>query len=132
MSCRLRKCAPWRILAGAGPLDPVQFIKTTRARASAPPYGPTVEYGDYMANMTCIGCHGEDLRGGPSPDPDLLGPDLAAAGAWSFDDFARAMRTGERPSGVAMDPKDMPWTAFAAMTDEELTAIHTYLKTLLN
>ncbi len=121
-----------RILAGVGPLDPVQFTKTTRARASAPAPGPTLEYGDYMAHITCIGCHGEDLRGGPSPNPDLPGPDLAAAGVWSFDDFARAMRTGERPSGVAMDPEGMPWPAFAAMTDEELQAIHTYLKTLLN
>ena len=121
-----------RILAGAGPLDPVQFIKATRGRATAPPPGPTLEYGDYLAHITCIGCHGPDLRGGPSPNPEVPGSDLAAVGSWSYDDFANTMRTGERPSGAAMDPANMPWPAFAAMTDDELRALHTYLQTLSN
>lgn len=117
------------IVAGTGGLSPDDFIALEATPATAPPPGPTAAYGAYLTGITCVGCHGDDLRGGESPDPDLPGPDLAAAGAWSFEAFARAMRTGERPSGVALN-EIMPWQSFKHMTDEELQAIHAYLKTL--
>jgi mono/diheme cytochrome c family protein len=91
----------------------------------------SVEYGRYLVNITCTDCHGADLRGGKHPDPDgPEGPDLAAAGGWTFDNFAAAMRTGVRPSGLPMDAKYMPWQSFRHMTDIELSAIYSYLKQL--
>ena len=119
-----------RIVAGTGGLDPDEFVATGPARTTAPPPGPTAAYGAYLTSITCIGCHGDDLRGGESPNPELPGPDLLAAGAWPLDGFMEAMRTGIRPSGAAMDDEWMPWTSFQHMTDEELQAIHEHLKTL--
>ena len=120
------------IIAGTGGLGPDEFVNVDPSRSSAPAPGPTAEYGAYLANITCIGCHSDDLRGGVSPNPDLPGPDLAPAASWSFDMFAKTMRTGVNPGGKQMDPEWMPWEAFQYMTDDELTAIHEHLKTLAN
>jgi len=96
--------------------------------------GVTAEYGAYLAN-TCIGCHGADLGGKPavpgSPLPAAnLTPDPATGlGSWSQDDFVRVFRDGLRPDGTPVDSA-MPWFAMTTMTDDELGAVWTYLRTL--
>jgi alcohol dehydrogenase (quinone), cytochrome c subunit len=50
-------------------------------------------------------------------------------GAWSENDFTRALREGVRPDGRRLFPA-FPYTAFTAITDEDAAAVFTYLKTL--
>jgi mono/diheme cytochrome c family protein len=118
-----------RILAG-GPLDLALEVDPTPTRATAPPAGPTAEYGAYLTQI-CGYCHGADLRGKQPDNPDApFAPDLGAAGQWPFEVFEQVVRTGQLPGGRRMDPEHMPWTMTARMTDDELRAIHIRLAAL--
>ncbi|HEX2190154.1 MAG TPA: c-type cytochrome [Longimicrobiaceae bacterium] len=98
-------------------------------RRATPPPGPTAEYGAYFASTVCVECHGEDLRGGEHPAPDgPPGPSLEAAGTWTYEQFATAMRTGRAPARTLSEW--MPTKYFAELTDTELRALHAYTKTL--
>lgn len=103
-------------------------------RPEAPEPGPTVAYGEYLAH-SCGGCHGPDLSGGPisGAPPDWppaanITPHNDGIGTWSKADFIRAMRQQERPDGSSIDPV-MP-AVMGKMTDEELTALWTYLQSV--
>lgn len=125
--------APGRLLA-AFAIDPAFEVRTTAARASAPAPGPTAEYGEYLASGTCAYCHGADMQGltkPPNPDSPPA-PSLVAAAQWTLDEFMQTLRTGTTPSGRTLDPGFMPWKITAHMTDEELIALHTYLRSLAN
>ena len=50
-------------------------------------------------------------------------------GAWSIDDIVTALRKGKRPDGSEISGV-MPWPAFAHLTDEDVTAIAVFLKSL--
>ena len=115
-------------LLSAGPFDPAFEVNTVPARADAPAAGPTAEYGAYLA-ATCVYCHGAALEGmerppNPSSPP---APPLVAAGRWTPDEFKQTLRTGVTPSGNVLDPKFMPWTFTAHMTDTELEALYAYI-----
>lgn len=119
-----------RLLA-AGPLDTASEVNTGPTRTTAPTPGPTAAYGAYLASVTCAHCHGADLRGAQPPNQDSpVAPDLAAAGAWTYPQFVRALKTGVRPAGAPLDPGVMPWPMTAAMTDDERAAIYAHLGTL--
>lgn len=104
-------------------------------RAQVQP-APTAEYGARISGV-CTGCHGPGLSGGKAPGEPAdwkpsanLTPDRATGlGTWSEADFIRAMRTGVRPDGTAIDPR-MPWKAFGQMNDVELRALWAYLQTV--
>ncbi len=92
-------------------------------------------YGKYLA-ASCVGCHGSNFAGGaiPGAPPDwpkstnlTPHPDSAVAG-WTEENFMNALRTLKRPDGTALNPV-MP-AAFAHMTDLEIKALWTYLRTL--
>jgi mono/diheme cytochrome c family protein len=121
-----------RLLA-AGMIDPAHEVRTTPARSTpAPPVGPSVEYGEYLAQITCAHCHGDDLRGGKHPAPDgPFSPDLAASAQWTIEAFTSALRTGVTPAGREMDPYFMPIGVTKLMTNDEITAVHAYLATLV-
>lgn len=95
----------------------------------------TPAYGRYVA-QSCIGCHGVNFSGGPiagaPPDwPHATNLTPTAGGAvtqWTEDNFISAMRTQKRPDGSSLNPI-MP-AAFGQMTDVEIKALWTYLKTL--
>lgn len=92
--------------------------------------GPTVEWGRYRTSTICTVCHGADLTGGQPPNPDAPpAPDLRVSASWDLEDFKTTMRTGETPDGRQLDP-EMPYKVFVNMTDQELEAIHAYLRTL--
>jgi mono/diheme cytochrome c family protein len=125
-----------QILLGAGllPSFPAELIDHQAKREAVPP-GVTAEYGRYLA-MTggCTGCHGPGLSGGPIPG---VPPDFPPArnitptgiGNWTDADFFRALREGKRPDGSAIDTF-MPWMATRQMTDDEIKALLTYLRTV--
>jgi mono/diheme cytochrome c family protein len=92
------------------------------------PTGATPEHGRYLAEATCVHCHGADLRGAQPGDPaSPPAPTLEPASRWSDAQFRTAIREGVRPSGPRMDSTFMPWQDFRHMTDEEIQALHLYL-----
>jgi mono/diheme cytochrome c family protein len=106
---------------------------------SAPPHSvvpeASVEYGAYQA-MTCTGCHGKDLGGGPVPFSPPDRPQAANLtpsgdlGGWTLDGFKTTLRTGVTPEGRQLDPLDMPWPLTSQMTDVELEALWLYFQSL--
>lgn len=116
-------------------IDPAAEVRTGRAREGRPPQaGPTAEYGAYLASATCAHCHGENLRGNPTPPgpPGMLpAPDLvASATRWTPDQFKQTLRTGTTPEGNQLNPQYMPWSLTAAMEEYELDALYAYLRSL--
>jgi len=116
------------------PAFPAEVIDHSVVYNAAPEQGVTVEYGKYLA-AACQGCHMADFAGGPQlgggpndiPSANLtVGGELAE---WSTEDFINTIRTGVNPSGRQLDV-EMPWQAYARMTDEELTAIFLFLQSL--
>lgn len=88
---------------------------------------PTAAYGQYLASHTCVECHGEDLNGATGMGPQ--GPSLAGAAQWPLEQFTRAVRQGIAP-GERKLSEEMPSLHFAHLTDVEVQALHSYLKTL--
>ncbi|GIV78965.1 MAG: hypothetical protein KatS3mg050_3359 [Litorilinea sp.] len=110
----------------------VNKIDHAAVGGAAPPAGETAEYGQYLVQIaSCGSCHGEDLGGNTSPNAPQ-GPNITLGGAlrgWSQADFVTALRTGQTPDGRQMDP-EMPWPAYATLTDTELAAIWAYINSL--
>ena len=48
---------------------------------------------------------------------------------WWETDLRRVLREGRRPNGTRIDPF-MPWKTYAAMTDDEISAIWAYLRSV--
>jgi mono/diheme cytochrome c family protein len=116
-----------RLLA-AFAIDPAFEVRTGAARATAPSVGPTAEYGEYMASITCAYCHGDDMNGAQPPNPDSpYAPSLAAAAVWPLEQFKSALRTGVTPAGYELDVEFMPWSFTKQMTEDELDALYLFL-----
>ena len=98
-------------------------------------------YGIYLANnvANCNGCHtvrdlsgtfsGEPFAGGNEIDgfitPNITPDSSSRIFGWSQKNFIDRFRMGK------LIPKSpMPWQSFGRMTDEELKAIYSYLKTV--
>lgn len=120
-------------LFGRLPVVHAERIVHVRGPVQAPLEAVSVEYGRYVA-QACVGCHGVDFAGGPIPGmpPDAphaanLTPDAGALGAWSEDQFLRAMREGVRPDGRALRA---PMPKFSQLTEVEQRATWAYLRTL--
>jgi cytochrome c oxidase subunit 2 len=94
-----------------------------------------------MADTACVGCHGQDGRGGRvgmmfgSIDiPDIRYSTLTTSRteegtstpAWSDRDITRAIRDGVEPNGQRLKAPMPRW----AMTDADLADVITYLKEL--
>lgn len=116
------------------PMLQAEKVAQSRHPVRTPP-GPTAEYGRYLASVGgCTGCHGAGLSGGPIPGapPEFKVPSNitpGGIGAWTEADFMRALRTGRRPDGTAIDTA-MPWRLAGQMSDEEIRAVYAYLRTL--
>jgi len=113
-------------------LQAARVIDLNAPVAAAPPVGPTPEYGKYLAQTGgCTSCHGPNLKGGLQFGPPGTPPsqDLTALHDWQEADFVKALRTGVRPDGSAINTF-MPWQLAGLMTDEEMTAVWSYIRTL--
>jgi mono/diheme cytochrome c family protein len=99
--------------------------------------------GAYLYRVAgCVGCHsppGSDrphLSGGRD-NPTVFGtfyaPNISpdpedGIGAWTEEDFHRALRDGRAPDGRAYWPT-FPYMAYTGMTDEDIHALWSYLRT---
>ncbi len=101
-----------------------------------------VREGAYLTVLgDCAACHtppgGAPFSGGrriPTPFGTVIAPNLTpdretGLGAWSEDEFARALRFGRRRDGGFLYPAH-PYPYFARFTRAEAGAIHAYLATL--
>jgi mono/diheme cytochrome c family protein len=82
--------------------------------------------GRYLALTVCGECHGLDLKG-----TEGFSPGLAAAVAYSREDFGRLMKEG-KPIGQRELSlmREVAISRFSHMSDEEVDALYGYLKTL--
>jgi hypothetical protein len=70
------------------------------------------------------------MLGGPQHGPaGKPAPGLSHVGTWTRDEFARTIRTGVAPPDRQLTHW-MPWQKFTRFTDEEVTALYEYLKTI--
>src|SRR6516225_9839835 len=101
-----------------------------------------IERGRYLAVLgDCVSCHtapgGAPFAGGAAletPLGALLGPNITpdvstGVGAWSEEDFWRAMHEGISRGGARLYPA-MPYPAYTKVTREDVSAIWAYLRTL--
>jgi mono/diheme cytochrome c family protein len=97
---------------------------------SAPPKGPTVEFGEYILSyQDCRNCHGARLTGGVAGQLAPIGPGLSFVKEWKLAEFIATMRTGVDPTGHHISEK-MPWQPVGRMDDDELAAVYEYIKQL--
>lgn len=126
-----------KILLAAGMLGKLPAESVSHdVHVTAPATGATAEYGEYLVNTNdCRVCHGQNLNGGPFPDPTIkkISPNLTPGGelsAWSEEKFINTIRTGKTPGGHELDPALMPWKDYRNLYDDELKAIWLYLQSL--
>jgi mono/diheme cytochrome c family protein len=113
------------IMLGAGMLPAGKPVYTSVI--TAPPKGPTVQYGEYILSyQDCRECHGANLAGGVEGQLGPIGPNLHLVKRWKLEKFIATMRTGTDPGGHALS-KQMPWRPIGKMDDEELGAVYEYL-----
>ncbi|MBT3361810.1 MAG: cytochrome c [Rhodospirillaceae bacterium] len=102
--------------------------------------------GAYFARLAgCIACHtnesggGDLLAGGPplkTPFGTFYGPNITpdpatGLGAWSLNDFARALRHGISPEGEPYYPA-FPYTFYSKFTDQDIADLWAAMKTVPN
>lgn len=116
------------------PVTSAERIDQTAERPVAEP-GATAEYGGYLVQLSCKGCHGPGLSGGPiigAPPGFPPAANLTPGGPlaqWSEEDFFETIKSGVDPAGHELN-EIMPWMVFANLSDEELQAIWLYLQTV--
>lgn len=109
--------------------------------SAASPAGAQLERGRYLARIAnCAACHtGPDrapFSGGLAIRTAVgtiystnITPDAATGiGGYSLSDFDRALRRGVARGGKRLYPA-MPYTSYAKMTDADIAALYTYLRT---
>ena len=122
----------------------VAAIAATAATAalSADAHRSLVEQGRYLAAAgDCVSCHtrpnGEPFAGGRAlntPFGVIYSANITPArpagiGAWTLQQFARAMREGIAADGTHLYPA-FPYTAYTKVTDADIHAIYAYLQSL--
>ncbi|HZL32251.1 MAG TPA: cytochrome c [Pseudolabrys sp.] len=103
----------------------------------------TIERGRNLVNAgDCVACHtqkdgGRSFAGGRAIEtpfgiiysPNITPDPETGIGAWSDEDFYRALHEGRRPDGTRLYPA-FPYPYFTKMTRDDVMAIRAYLNTL--
>jgi len=103
-----------------------------QAGKAPPDLGPDHALARQIVGATCAECHGTDLRGKPSSDPEgNPRPDLRMVAAYAPADFTRLLRTGKAAGDreVGLMSK-VARRRYANFTDAEAAAVRAYLAEL--
>lgn len=98
-------------------------LSTAPKPPKAPPFGPTPEYGAYLARTICAECHGARLEG------TATAPGLSVVAAYDSTQFVNAIVYGEARDGRLLG-FGMPIERYDALLPEERTALYLYLHAL--
>ena len=130
------------IVAAAGAL---YWMGTREDAGGGPPASgdaaSLAERGRYALAGNCMACHtsrgGKPYAGGtpvPTPFGVVYGPNLTpdpqtGIGAWSADDFWRALHNGKSRDGTLLYPA-FPYTEYTRMTRADADALYAFLRTV--
>ena len=128
-------------LLGGGSRAPAS--SATSAVSAATLHEPTlVARGEYLTTVgDCAGCHtaqgGARFAGGrvvPTPFGNIAVPNITpdretGLGAWSFEDFWRALHTGKGQHGEWLYPA-FPYTSYTRVHRDDALAMFAYLQSL--
>lgn len=138
---------------------PVNFINNTSPKEATfqkrPLLSDSVRYGGYLVNAAgCVECHsktdkgqvikGTEFGGGMAfdlPSGTLRAPNITAdnkngIGLWTKENFIKRFKLYTDKSyqpqkvGLTVNNTVMPWIVFSGMTEQDLGAIYTYLKSV--
>ena len=131
------------ILAALGTAAMAAMCQSHAAAATPAAAGLSiVEQGRYLATAgDCISCHtragGPEFSGGrPLNTPfgviysaNITPDSRTGIGAWSEQQFEKALRSGVAADGTHLYPA-FPYTAYTKVSDQDVHAIYAYLRTL--
>jgi len=114
------------------------LLAPVTAFAQPDPNPGLVQQGKYLAEIgDCTACHTK-LDGAPfagalgiaSPIGTIYSSNITpdrqtGIGTWSYDDFARLMRTGKTKQGYIVYPA-MPYPSYSLVTDSDMHALYAY------
>jgi mono/diheme cytochrome c family protein len=118
---------------------------TPRAPAAAAPepHGDATRGATVFAAADCKSCHTDEKNNGPLMAggrpmvtdfgiffaPNITPDRQNGIGAWTYQDFHRAMREGKGKGGEYLYPV-FPYPSFSGMTDQDIADLWAYLKTV--
>lgn len=125
------------LATGKMPISAEHHAATASHAALPPKTEATAEFGKHLAQI-CTGCHRAELNGGPMPfgPPDWpparnLTPHESGLAGWTYDQFAKTMREGNRPDGTPLKEPMALMTQYAQnMTEVEMQAMFAYLQSV--
>lgn len=112
-------------------LTPAAMVNHQSGFVAKPKEAANREFGKYLVNSSCVGCHGKTLKGGPviggAPDwPPAADLRFKGRNHWTKESFFKTMQTGV--SAVTGRQLRQPMIELVAtLDDKELTAIWLYL-----
>jgi mono/diheme cytochrome c family protein len=135
----------WKYLAiGVGITAALVFLFAASASPSKAEGSVSsgVENGQYLADAgNCASCHtregGESYTGGlafETPFGTIYSTNISSdsdtgIGEWTLDEFATALREGERPNGEHLYPV-FPYVSFSKLSDEDIAALFDFFQTV--
>ena len=122
------------VMVKGGIVNQAAVIDHNAKNPSRPEIAPTAEYGKYLTEITCIGCHGPNLTGGPVFEGDPDWPHAfnltKISKSYTHDSFQALFKTGLRPDGTMVDTTAMEPALFGNADSVEVAALSTYLSKL--
>ncbi len=99
-----------------------------------PEIAPTAEYGKYIAEMMCIGCHSPNYSGGPAFEGNPNWPPstnlTTKLKSYTHESFAHLLKTGFRTDGTLVDTTAMMVSLTSRVDSVEVAALWAYLSVL--
>jgi len=111
---------------------PAEIIDHKKPMVSKPEEVVSSDFGRYLVESACVGCHGAGLQGGPIPggDPDwphALPLTESHLASWSFEDFRKAMQEGFSKTTGEKLRLPMPIALTSQLDEKELKSMWMFL-----